>query len=190
MPRIRNYRDPTPIEIETTDEDGELVLADSTDVVAAQAAQPASDAGESYDNHLNAEGSESARSKSWLSNEVLIASLPDAKLRSAIASVRCSLRLLEAELASRLINGVGPLAPPRSARAALGSLSYFADAEVDPRWQELRLPKRKRSSRGAAKQPRGGAESKLKLLLKSIEGGLITKEFVESMITKAKGSTK
>lgn len=157
MPRIRNYRDPTPIEIETTDEDGELVLADSTDVVAAQAAQPASDAGESYDNHLNAEG---------------------------------SLRLLEAELASRLINGVGPLAPPRSARAALGSLSYFADAEVDPRWQELRLPKRKRSSRGAAKQPRGGAESKLKLLLKSIEGGLITKEFVESMITKAKGSTK
>ena len=85
MPRIRRKRDR---DWEPSDEDFPEAHAQTTDDEPSDASRP-------Y------EGYEGDSGRSWLSNAVILGSLPDNKLKAALARYRAMVRLCEGELALR-----------------------------------------------------------------------------------------
>lgn len=107
MPRIRRRRD---VDWTPTDEDfpeiyaatqGEDTAGDeSTDAV--HHSSDGFDTGRSTD-PASYEGYSDDSGQSWLSNAVIIGSLPDNKLKAALARYKAIVRLCEAELAARAV---------------------------------------------------------------------------------------
>jgi len=118
VPRLRRSRDTdwTP-----TDEDFPEALSPSDGDQQDDAVDCSADrfGGRLY------EGYEQCSGVSWLANDVIIGSLPDNKLRDALARYKALVRLCETELAAR---ACVPRRPTTKNRVSLRSTSHTADA--------------------------------------------------------------
>lgn len=94
---------------------------------------------------------------SWLANDVIIGSLPDNKLRSALARYKAIVRLCEVELAARA------LAPRRSPRRDRG-VSFVDRYAPNKLPKEDYQPRQRRSKRSAKQQLTLAPEQMLKAL--------------------------
>jgi len=106
VPRPRRFRDTdwTPSDEDFPEARGDVETLEDSSACAT-------------DERGRYEGYEQSSGQSWLANDVIIGSLPDNKLKTALARYRSLVRLCESELAARACAPRKPVANRRRVRA-------------------------------------------------------------------------